>query len=697
MRRVSRRRFLRSAAGAGIGAGALALVGCSSPETYNERRAGGTGGTEPAATPRSGQAKEQEYEQQVEAAAAAVEVQEVDQDQADSVLRGDSEALRRQNDWRRLRDASGRGGGPRFGGSIRLVSPAPWYWAPITPAGAPPVSAFGNPSLMPLLYSQLITLRVDDQTDAHGNTIEGDLASEWEIADETTIIFRLRPGVSWPEREPLEGGELTASDVRHGQERYLDGAAHQRAAYRTVDRIEADDAERSVSFHLTRPTAYLLNAMTAPDHVILPPEANFDALAEQWVPGSFGPSTLVPPVPGTGPFDYQFSGGPGSTWSMRRKSDYFKSDGDTDRLPYLDVINGGVVTNLASQTDPSVLFEEMMAAWGIGRFDGLVLRSRDELDAALDRRPDAVFQIAPPMPWRGSEVRMLGGERNLISDSRVRIALSKAVDRGRLADLWHDGLAAPDCGMHWPAVEYPAVPDAYREWPWALDELGDAYQYDPAAARALLTAAGYDSVNPLLLVFDSGIGFESSFETGSLVDLNRRESVATQWKDAFDDLVRIATRDPMITMEDTENGPVSVMRPHEDVNISMRDGAEWGRLGGLPFPADPDPSTVSFAPAPAAGSESGYAARGDGDDGELQNLWELQARELDPAERSDILEQIRAKRAEHVQSIHLVNPYGIFARRRDVFNVGATYFAHNPMDYPKQFEQAWKIVDGPGS
>ena len=140
MRRVSRGRFLRSAAGAGIGAGALALVGCSSPETYNERDAGGSGGTEPVATARSEQAEEQEYEQQVEATATAVEVQEADQDQADSVLRGDSEALRQQNDWRRLRDAPGRGGGPRFGGSIRLVSPAPWYWAPITPAGAPPVS-----------------------------------------------------------------------------------------------------------------------------------------------------------------------------------------------------------------------------------------------------------------------------------------------------------------------------------------------------------------------------------------------------------------------------------------------------------------------------------------------------------------------------------------------------------------------------
>ena len=241
MRRVSRRQFLRSASVAGIGAGALALVGCSSPETYNERRNGGE--SRPVATP----LEEPPEEQTPERRAEAVELQEVEQEEADqrqagSSLSGDPQVLREQYDWQRLRDAPGRGDGPRFGGDIRMIDSAPWYWSPITPIGGLPARVAGGAQLLPLLYSQLITLRVDDQTNAHGNTIEGDLASEWEIADETTVIFRLRPGISWPERAPLDGRELTASDVQHGQERYLDGAAHQRAAYRTVERIEADDA-----------------------------------------------------------------------------------------------------------------------------------------------------------------------------------------------------------------------------------------------------------------------------------------------------------------------------------------------------------------------------------------------------------------------------------------------------------------------
>ena len=81
------------------------------------------------------------------------------------------------------------------------------------------------------------------------------------------------------------------------------------------------------------------------------------------------------------------------------------------------------------------------------------------------------------------------------------------------------------------------------------------------------------------------------------------------------------------------------------------------------------------------------------DDDGLEDLWERQARELDPAERSDILERIRAKRAEHMQPIHLVNVWGILVRRDDVFNLGATYFAHHPLDYSKQLEHTWTLAD----
>ena len=683
MQRVSRRKFLRSAARAGIGAGGLALVGCSSPPTYNERRADET---QPTAVPQAGQAlaSEPAPEEQAEAVAQSVEAREVDEadeEQLYLALRGDPEMLR-QHDWRRLRDAPGRDGAPRRGGRITLSEPGPWYWSPITPAGLPPAASVGGVNLLPLLYSQLITLRVDDQTDAHRNTIEGDLASQWEIADETTIVFHLRPGVAWPEQAPLEGRELTASDVRHGQERYRGGAAHQRAAYRTVDRIEADDAERSVSFHLTRPTAYLLNAMTAPDHIILPPEANIDELSGDWTSGRASPPSLVPPIPGTGPFDYRSSGSPGSTWSMTRKPDYFKRDADPGSLPYVDEIRGGVLPDRAALLDPSLLFDAIMAAWRVGRFDALVLQSYDELEIALGQRSDAVFQIAPPMPWRGSEIGMFSGGRNQITDQRVRHALSMSLDREQLAERWHGGLASPDCGMHWPSVVDPATGD-YREWPWSIAELGDAYQHDPAAARTLLAASGYDSANPLPLVFDTGVPSQFGPRPGEELEAERRELIMTQWRSVFGDAVRVEGR-PSVAVP----GEVNTFAVDEEANLSM-----WGGSNRFAFPSDPDPTTISLAPPSPDGGESNDVWYGVADDDGLEDLWERQARELDPAERSDILERIRARRAEHMQPIHLVNVWGILVRRDDVFNLSSTYFAHHPLDYSKQLEHTWTLVD----
>lgn len=41
----------------------------------------------------------------------------------------------------------------------------------------------------------------------------GSLAESWEIPDNKTIIFNIRHGVKWQNKEPVNGRELTASDV----------------------------------------------------------------------------------------------------------------------------------------------------------------------------------------------------------------------------------------------------------------------------------------------------------------------------------------------------------------------------------------------------------------------------------------------------------------------------------------------------
>ena len=45
--------------------------------------------------------------------------------------------------------------------------------------------------------------------------IEGDLAESWQQTSETTYVFKLRKGVRFHAKPPVNGRELTAEDVRY--------------------------------------------------------------------------------------------------------------------------------------------------------------------------------------------------------------------------------------------------------------------------------------------------------------------------------------------------------------------------------------------------------------------------------------------------------------------------------------------------
>ena len=51
--------------------------------------------------------------------------------------------------------------------------------------------------------------------------IEGDLAESWTQPNDTTYVFKLRRGVRWHNKPPVNGRELTADDVVYTVERFL--------------------------------------------------------------------------------------------------------------------------------------------------------------------------------------------------------------------------------------------------------------------------------------------------------------------------------------------------------------------------------------------------------------------------------------------------------------------------------------------
>src|SRR5262249_27118256 len=72
--------------------------------------------------------------------------------------------------------------------------------------------------------------------------IEGDLAESWTQPNETTYVFKLRKGVRWQNRPPVNGREVTADDVVFSVNHFLTVKANANAYMLTArDTVAAPD------------------------------------------------------------------------------------------------------------------------------------------------------------------------------------------------------------------------------------------------------------------------------------------------------------------------------------------------------------------------------------------------------------------------------------------------------------------------
>ena len=108
--------------------------------------------------------------------------------------------------------------------------------------------------------------------------MRGHLAEGWEQPDDTTIIFTIRRGVHWHDKEPMNGRELTPEDIEYNWHRYFglgkwseNGPIAQFTSL-PIESVTATD-DWTVVFKLTRPHLTALSAILDdyPRH-IMPPE-----------------------------------------------------------------------------------------------------------------------------------------------------------------------------------------------------------------------------------------------------------------------------------------------------------------------------------------------------------------------------------------------------------------------------------------
>src|SRR5262245_34716310 len=294
--------------------------------------------------------------------------------------------------------------------------------------------------------------------------IEGDLAESWSQPSETTYVFKLRKGVRWHPKPPVNGRELTAEDVRYTVERFLTVKGNPMAyMLSSVDRVEAVD-RYTVKFVMKEPFAWLLDVLANPMAVAI--------VARECVE-KFGDLKKAEAVVGTGPWMLD-SYRPNVGLTFVRNPNYF-----VPGLPYIDRIEYLVDEDNASRL-AAFLAGKYYLGW---EFPGSINRTDwNQINASLkQKRPNLRTAEFPSNVETHISMRT---DVAPFKDVRVRQAVSLAIDRQGMIDTSFEGVANVN----------PAVPSGLVDWAVPIDQLGEAAKYlrhDPTEARRLLAAAGY--------------------------------------------------------------------------------------------------------------------------------------------------------------------------------------------------------------
>jgi peptide/nickel transport system substrate-binding protein len=374
---------------------------------------------------------------------------------------------------------------PKRGGVLRLTVQA-------DPLHFDPHQTISFVTMVPLslVYSRLVKVKAGPSVRPMTYPIEPDLAESWTQQNDTTYVFKLRKGVRWHPKPPVNGRELTADDVKYTYERFLTIPGNpNKPVLEYVDRIEAVD-KYTVKFTLKEPNAWFLDLLASTSTWIVAKEC-----VEK-----FGDLKKVESVVGTGPWMLE-RWEPNVKLVYVRNPNYFVSG-----LPYADGVD------MLIDKDPS----SRLATWLSGKtdFGPEYQHAVRWLDAPLARQRKPGLQTAE-YTWLTSGAVGFKLANPPFNDLRVRRALGRATN---VAEVF-ESLAFSQ--GHW--TPNPIVPAAFAEWSIPIDQLGPEgkklYEFNTAEAKRLLAEAGHPN------------GFKTTVEAAAAV-----------YGPDFDDFVQITLK-----------------------------------------------------------------------------------------------------------------------------------------------------------
>jgi peptide/nickel transport system substrate-binding protein len=367
---------------------------------------------------------------------------------------------------------------PKRGGTLSLRTWDPPHFDHIL------AHAYKTHVVISFTHSRLLKHKAGPGVRPGSFPIEGDLAESWQQTNDTTYVFKLKKGVRFHAKPPVNGRELTAEDVRYTYERILtDKGSVNVSMYRAIAKVEAVD-KYTVRFTLKEPFAWFLDMVANPMGGAI--------IAKECVE-KFGDLKKPEAVIGTGPWMLD-SYKPNVSITLVRNPTYFVAG-----LPYIDRVEMVVDEDNASRI-AAFLGGKYDLGW---EFPGTINRT-DWVQIAeplKKRRPNLKTMEYPSNVMNTIDMRT---DKPPFNDVRVRQAISLAMDRKGMIDAVLEGQGA---------INGP-VPAALSEWALPIGELGEGakyYRYDPAEAKRLLAAAGHPNG------FSAGVCF-STYGSTQLVD-----------------------------------------------------------------------------------------------------------------------------------------------------------------------------------
>jgi peptide/nickel transport system substrate-binding protein len=288
-------------------------------------------------------------------------------------------------------------------------------------------------------------------------------AEALEQPDETTIRFKLRPGMTYHNIPPVNGRAVKASDIVAVQNHVKNLPGAENAFQRDIlDRVEAPD-DNTVVYKLKAPTAYLFTSRLLGHpgpQAIMPPET-FDNLATERQVGS-GPFML-------------------DQWVISSRYHYSRFDkyhgrGKPGTLPYRDATD---VFNLTDDAPRQAAFRSEQVHY------------YTPAAGAFKETAATMGSLATPVEWVGLQpytwnfgMQRGRGPWSNPADIRMRQAGYRLTDRQQMIELRYSGAAVLTSGVlaMGQSKEYLLDPKDTEQY----------FKYDPAEAKKLLDAIGWD-------------------------------------------------------------------------------------------------------------------------------------------------------------------------------------------------------------